>query len=392
MQGHITKRGDTYYVVVYLGRGPDGRKKYKWFRAGKRKKDAEAELARIVHEIHTGTYVDAGKMTVTGLLERWLADYAKHNVARRTYERYEEIVRKHWIPAIGHIELNKLQPIHIQEQYTRWTEGGRLDGRGGGLSPKTVVQHHRVLRKALQWALKMQLIARNPADAAQPPRPARREMRALDAHQTVRLLQACEGTPLYIPVLLAVTCGMRRGEILGLRWKDVDLERGVLTVRQALEETRDGLRFKGPKTAAGNRSIALPALAVQALRRHRVQQAKERLLMGPAYEDHDLVCARPDGKPLRPDYLSQALPRVAQQAGLPRIRFHDLRHSHATHLLQAGVHPKVVAERLGHATVQVTLDIYSHVLPTLQQDAAQRLDATLAAAAKALPPGGLERD
>lgn len=392
MQGHITKRGDTYYVVVYLGRGPDGRKKYKWIRAGKRKKDAEAELARIVHGIHMGTYVDAGKMTVADLLERWLADYAKHNVARRTYERYEEIVRKHWIPAIGHIELGKLQPIHIQEQYTRWTEEGRLDGRGGGLSPKTVVQHHRVLRKALQWGLKMQLIARNPADAAQPPRPARREMRALDAQQTVRLLQACEGTPLYIPVLLAVTCGMRRGEILGLRWKDVDLERGVLTVRQTLEETRDGLRFKGPKTAAGNRSVALPSLAVQALRRHRVQQAKERLLMGPAYEDHDLVCARPDGKPLRPDYLSQALPRVAQQAGLPRIRFHDLRHSHATHLLQAGVHPKVVAERLGHATVQVTLDIYSHVLPTLQQDAAQRLDATLAAAAKALQPGGLERD
>jgi len=205
-------------------------------------------------------------------------------------------------------------------------------------------------------------------------------MQAFDESQTATLLGAVDGHRLYAPVLLAVTTGMRRGEILGLRWKDVDLQAATLAVRQSLQTTREGLSFKAPKTKKGRRSISLGPTAIDGLRRHRAGQAKVRLALGAAYQDNDLVCARPDGAPTDPGEVSKGFAALVRQIGLPPIRFHDLRHTHATALMRAGVPPKVVSERLGHSSVGITLNTYSHVMPGMQEDAAQKVDATLRAA------------
>jgi integrase len=218
------------------------------------------------------------------------------------------------------------------------------------------------------------LVARNIAEAVEPPRPAHRKMRALDEGQTAAVLGALRSTPLALPVLLAVTTGMRRGEILGLRWQDVDLDGGVVTVQQALEETRAGVRWKQPKTARGRRLVTLPTVAVEALRRYREQ----RELAGPTRPE-GLAVTCGDGHPWRPDEFTRAFARAVRRAGLGPMRFHDLRHTHATLLLRQGVHPKIVSERLGHSTVGITLDTYSHVLPGMQEEAARKLDLALRA-------------
>lgn len=380
MKGSIRQQGkQSWEVRIYIGRREDGRKLYRSHTVHGNKKDAQRELAKLLHEFNTGAYVEPSRMTVKEYLERWLQDYARSSVAPKTFERYAEIVRLHLIPALGAIPLAKLQPLHIQGCYSDALRAGRRDGKGG-LSAQTVLHHHRVLREALQQAVRWQLLARNPADAVEPPRPQPKEMCALDEQQAARLLDAAKGSRLYAPVVLAVTTGMRRGEILALRWQDVDLQAGTLSVRQSLEQTRDGLTFKQPKTQKGRRVVALPPLAVEALRRHKAEQAKERLLLGPGYQDNGLVCAQPDGQPWRPDALTNAFAYLVRKAGVPPVRFHDLRHSHATLLLRQGVHPKVVSERLGHATVGITLDTYSHVLPGMQEEAARKLDVALRAA------------
>jgi integrase len=202
-------------------------------------------------------------------------------------------------------------------------------------------------------------------------------MRALDEKQTAELFRLTERTLLHIPVVVAVTTGMRRGEILGLRWQDVDLKAGTATIVQSLEQTREGLRFKSPKTDTSRRAITLPSITAEILRRHKTEQAKQKLALGPAYHDNSLVCARPDGQPVPPDTLSTNFATLIRRKKFPHVRFHDLRHSHATQLLKHGVHPKVVSERLGHSKIGITLDTYSHVMPGMQEEAAQKMDAAL---------------
>jgi len=386
MKGWVRRRGRSWTVILDLGRGPDGRRRLKWVGGFARKEDAEQELVKLLRDLDTGKFVEPSKITVGEYLDEWLDGYAKLNVSGHTYERYERIVRGHLIPALGRLQLARLRPLHIQAYMSQALTSGRRDGQGG-LSARTVLHHYRVLREALEQAVRWQLLAVNPADAVQPPRPKLREMRALDEHETARIIKASEGTRLHVAVVLAATTGMRRGEILALRWEDVDLRQGRLSVRQALEKTREGIRFKPPKTAKGRRSITLAALAVEAIKRWRAQQAQEKLLLGPAYRDHGLVVCLSDGRPYDPQEFSKRFAKIARKAGLPGIGFHALRHGHASQLLRAGVHPKVVSERLGHATVSITLDIYSHLLPGLQEEAAQRIDALLCGAITAQKSG-----
>ncbi len=377
MKGHIRKRGKrSWAVVIDLGCDANGKRRQKWHTVHGAKRDAQRELADLLSSLNKGDYVEPSRMKVSEYLDRWLSEYAKLNVSPKTYERYTDIISRNIKPALGEYHLSKLRPLHIQSFYTDALTQGRKDGRGG-LSAQTVLHFHRVLRKALQQAVKWQLLARNPTEAVEPPRPQRKEMRVVDEAGTARLLQAVEGARLYMPVLLAVMTGMRRGEILALRWQDTDLEKGQVAVRRSLEQTRDGLRFKAPKTGKGMRSVALPGIAIQVLRRHKTEQAQERLRLGPAYEDNDFVCPRPDGSPWPPDSLSTAFAGLIRRSDLPRIRFHDLRHSHATQLLRHGIHPKVVSERLGHSKVGITLDTYSHVLPGMQEEAASKVDAAM---------------
>ena len=373
MKGHIRKRGKTSWAIVLdLGRDADGKRRQKWHSVRGSYRDAERELARLVHEMNTGAYVEPSRLKLSEYLDRWMADYAAHNVAPKTRERYREMIDGHIAPAIGNYALSKLKPLHIQGFYGKALTSGRKD-RKGGLSPQTVLHFHRLLHKALDQAIKWQLLANNPCDAVEPPRPERREMRALDEKETSKLLQLVHGSRLYIPVALAVMTGLRRGEILGLRWSDIDLKAMSLTVNQALEQTKTGLRFKTPKTHRSRRSIALPQMLVDLLTAHKAEQAKIRLALGPAYIDQGLVCPRDDGAPWPPDMLSTAFSARIRRAKISHVRFHDLRHTHATHLLRQGVHPKIVSERLGHSQVGITLDTYSHVLPGTQDEMVRSL-------------------
>lgn len=380
MKGCIHRRGKSSWgIVIELPRDELQKRRQKTFTVRGTKKAAEQELTRLLHELNTGAFIEPTRITVGEYLKRWLSDYAAPKVSAKTFERYSEIVRLHLTPALGHHQLTALKPMMIQECYAAALRNGRIDGNGG-LSAQTVLHHHRVLREALRQAVRWQLLGRNPVDAVEPPRPQRREMVVLDEDQTIQLLDAAKESRLYIVVLLAVTTGLRRGEILGLRWQDIDIDNRIAHVRRTVEQVRGGLRFKEPKTAKSRRAVALPELAVEALRRHLVDQKRERLKLGSAYRDSDLVCARLHGTPLDPGEVTAGFARLIGSLDLPRIRLHDLRHGHATHLLRQGTHPKIVSERLGHSTVGITLDTYSHVMPGMQEEAALKLDETLRAA------------
>jgi integrase len=338
-------------------------------------------MRRLLRSVDTGEHVDPNRMTVRQWLATWL-DAVRAEVSPKSHERYAEIVNGFLTPALGALLLSKLTPANIQTAYSGWAAGGRRDGKEGGLSPRTRRHIHRILKSALARAVEQQLLARNPADAFKKrlPKVERKEMTALTAEQSAALLAAIGHTRMYWPALIALAAGMRRGEILALRWKNVDLNRGVLRVVESLEQTKAGLRFKSTKTDKA-RTVTLPAYAIDELRRLRREQAEALLAIGIRQGGDTLACCREDGEPLQPRSLTHEFARlVARVKDLPRVRFHDLRHSHATQLLLAGVHPKVAQERLGHSTITTTLDLYSHVTENMQEDAAAKLDAAFRAA------------
>ena len=235
------------------------------------------------------------------------------------------------------------------------------------------------LKQALGQAVKWELLTRNPADAVDPPKTDRAMMRTYDLDQTAALIEAMRPTRMLVPTLLAVLCGMRRGEVVALRWKNVDLSTGQLAVLESAEQIGSKVRYKMPKSGKG-RTLAMSGNLVGELRAHRLRQAEELLKVGVRLSDDTFVVAQADGSPLQPDTLTQDWVRKIEKTGLPAYRFHDLRHAHATHLLASGIHPKVASERLGHSKIGITLDLYSHVLPGMQEDAAERVDAALQAA------------
>jgi integrase len=235
---------------------------------------------------------------------------------------------------------------------------------------------HRVMRQCLQQALQWQLLARNPADVVKPPKVERQQMKTLDADGTVELIEAARGTNLFVPILLGVLCGLRRGEVVALRWRSVDLERGQLAVSASTEQTDDGIREKETKSGK-SRAVALPVMIIEELRQHRLRQAEQLLALGVRLHDDHHVVAREDGQPLQPRSLSQAFRKFIGRHSLKKIRLHDLRHSHATAMLAAGVHPKIAQERLGHSSVSVTIDLYSHILPGMQAEAVSLVDAAM---------------
>jgi len=400
MKGHLENRGkNTYLIVLEHGKDADGKRTRRKHTFHGTKRQAEEEKVRLLHRMQTGTYIDENKLTVGEYLRRWLEDSKRGNVSPRTFERYDSIVTLHLIPALGVHKLKDLRPMHIQTYYTEARESGRLQRKGSkpdesndeaqdaskdeaqsenrGLSTQTVAHHHRVLFGALKQAVRWRILTFNPADAVNPPRPDKHEMKVLDEEQTRALIEASRDTDLYVPILLAVTTGMRLGELLGLHWRDVDLKRGKLAVTQSLQATKNGLEFRQPKTKKSRRSIPLTSTAAEALRQHKKAQLEHRMANADRYEDNDLVFPREYGKPWNPRTFSSSWTRQRDSMGLD-IRFHDLRHTHATLLLRQGVHVKVVSERLGHSTVGITLDTYSHVLPDMQEEATEKLEAMLA--------------
>ena len=378
-EGTITRRADgRWQARVSLDAG-----KRKYF-YGKTRQEVAAQLTAALRDRDQGLplIVDE-RQTLAQYLGSWLATM-RSTVRPRTWQRYEQYIRLHTTPLLGKIPLTKLTAQQVQSLYAN-----RL---GAGCSPTSVKHLHTVLHKALEDALRLGLIQRNVIDLVRAPRMRRVEMRVLSLEQVRTLLSVARGDRFEALYTLAVTTGMRRGELLALKWRDVDLGQGsggasgthasgqpALQVRATLQKTKGGFVYAEPKSARSRRRIALTAAAAEALRMHRARQAEERLVVGPEWEDHDLVFCTHQGRPLiGSNVLNQNFHPLLKRAGLPRIRFHDLRHTAATLLLLRGVHPKVVSELLGHSSVSLTLDVYSHVLPDMQREATTALDCMLA--------------
>ncbi|MCJ2060111.1 site-specific integrase [Methylobacterium sp. J-048] len=383
MKGHIRERSPGNWAVILDVRDPEtGKRKRKWHSFKGTKRGAQKECARLITEIQNGGYVEPNKILMSDLLLRWI-DHAKSQVTLKTHERYTEVVKKNLIPALGGVLLTKLRPAQISAAYTKALVSGRRDGKGG-LAPATVVLMHRLLKKALKQAVRWELTARNPAEAVDPPVVERKAMNTYDLDQTVVLLDNLEKSRLLIPVMIAVLCGLRRGEIVALRWRHIDLANGNLTVSESIEQTKEGVRTKVPKSGKG-RVVTLPAMLIARLRLFRVQQAEELLAIGVRQTEATHLYTREDGEPIQPRTLTQAWRTLAASSDLPKIRLHDLRHAHATHMLAKGVHPKVASERLGHSRVGITMDLYSHVLPGMQEEAVARVDEALSLALEKRP-------
>lgn len=360
-EGSIYRRKDGRWVgqyLVYTAEGPKYRYLY-----GKTRTDVSKRLTKAMADRDGGVVFDAGKLTLGEYLERWLSDSLKGTVRASTCERHEINVRVHINPALGRVLLKALTPAHVRALHRE-----KLDT---GLATATVRKIHSTLHKALAQAVADGLIPRNAADV-KAPRPAPEEMHPLSEAEACAFLDAAKDSgdrfePLYV---LAITTGLRRGELLGLRWDVVDLQRGTLRVGRAL--VREGGRhlLGETKTRRGRRQVNLTPRTVAALKAHRKRQLERKVKLARLYKDHGLIFPSETGTPVNPENLvKRSFKPLLKKAGLPEIRFHDLRHTCATLLLGRGVHPKIVQELLGHATIAMTLDNYSHYLPSMGDQA-----------------------
>lgn len=381
MRGSVVKRGSGYAVVVELGRDPEtGKRRQKWHSGYRTRKEAERARVELLGRVDTGTYVETSKQTLSGFLAEWLVSI-EPTVRPATLYSYRRNMGLHVEPYIGATPLQKIDAGTLNGLYARLLADGRRD-RTGGLSKRSVRYVHTILHRALSDAVRWERLLRNPADAATPPSATaseRPEMTTWDAKTLRSFLDAsaAENDRYRAAWYLLATTGMRRGEVLGLRWADVDLTAATASIRQTVITVKRSVQFGTPKTAKGRRQISLDAGTVAVLREHRARQLEERLLMGAGWADHDLIFTKVDGAPLHPERFSREFDRRVARYGLERIRLHDLRHTWATLALGAGVHPKVVQERLGHANVSITLDVYSHATPAMSAAAADTVAAAV---------------
>jgi integrase len=374
MKGHVAKKGRSYYAVVDQGRDPEtGKRRQKWHRAGTTKAEAEKELRRIVTTLDNGTYVAPKSASVADFLQNeWLPSLASR-LRPSTIALHTINAETYLIPSVGYLKLQALSPAHLNKLYGALGETGRKDG--SGLGPAAVKNVHKTIRRALADALKWGLVARNVADLAEPPRQIAPQIETWTSDDLRTFLEGASEDRHYAAWLLAASTGMRRGEILGLKWSDVDLTRGRLTIRRALVLAKNIPTWSEPKTPRSRRSVPLTQDVTAALKTHKAAQAQERLKAGAAYDDQGLVFCNEDGTLLRPDTFRKRFRKLVVDAGVPPLKLHGLRHTWATIALQVGIHPKVVSEILGHSSISITLDTYSHVIPALEEDAAERVSA-----------------
>lgn len=340
--------------------------------------EVQRQLLELKSKAAAGTLVlTPDKLTVEQYFDSWLQTLT---LDPKTISGYRQMVRTHIIPTLGKLTLLKLEPIHLQQLYAQKLKDGK--------APRTVQLIHSILRKALGDALRMGRVTRNVAVAVKAPKPQRKPVKTLTRDQVKSFLRVLEGHRLYALYVLDIHTGLRQSELLGLRWADVDLDNGVIHVQQTIQRVDRQVVVKATKNKSSRRSVALTEPIVALLRRHRAQQAQEKLLQGQAYQDHGLVFATIEGKPLNGSTVYHTLQKLLLKAGLERVRFHDLRHTMATLLMEQGVNPKIVSERLGHSSIQVTMDLYSHVTPHMQREAASKLDDMLPEEAPVPPRKG----
>ncbi|MBI5738845.1 MAG: site-specific integrase [Mycolicibacterium neoaurum] len=374
MRGHIVKRRSRYYAVVYEGIDPaTGKGRHRWYPGGETRRDADKVLAALVKRQHDGDYKAPDRITLGAYLtERWLPT-KRAQLRRSTFDSYERNIANHVVPGIGSIPLQRLTAEDLDEFYARLLVEGRLNGDRGGLSVKTVRYIHTIVRKALADAQRKGSVQRNVADLADPPKLSsapKRPMKVWTAEQLREFLDGIRDHRLHPAIYLAANTGMRRGEILGIRWEDIDVHDKRLSVRHTVLNVAYKIVIADVKTPMSRRTVDLDPRTLAVLKTWKRAQVEERVALGVRPGDDSLVFAEPDGTPIHPDSYSQYFERLVAASNVPRIRLHDLRHTHATILLKAGVPAKVVSERLGHANVAFTMSVYQHILPGMQADAA----------------------
>jgi len=373
VRGSIQKRpsakGSSYRVRVEYPADPTTGERRQRSETFGTKREAEAALAKWVNEIERGTAVDTTRQTTGEFLTHWLDTVAAHRVRATTLEDYRATITKHLVPGLGNVPVQRLTPAAVQAFYA-----AKL---AGGCGPRTVQLCHLRLSQALKQGVRWGTVPRNVCESVDPPKVTPGRGKTWTPDQARRFLAAAE-TDGYAPLwLLALTTGARQGELLGLRWEDVDLAKGSLSVRQALAILDGKPIIQAPKSRAAVRTIALPVETVAALKAHKARQNEARLKAGALWVDHGLVFATPTGQPIHPANVQRNHAKLQARAGVPRIRFHDLRHTHATWLITGGQPITSVSERLGHAKSSITLDIYAHAVTATQDRAALAVSALL---------------
>lgn len=369
MKGHLRERSPGKWAIILDLRDDKGQRKRKWHSFRGTKREAQAESARLITELKSGSYIERNRQSLNDFLDKWSRDWAVHNVSAKSAERYLELLRLHVRPQLG---AKAIQSIGVQDLNALYAS---LHEK---LSPRTVKHVHRLLHRVLGHATKWGLVKRNVAALTDAPRVPVKEAAALQLTEIPTMLAGLRGRMLYPIAVVALGTGMRRGELCGLRWRDVDLDGGSLRVEQSLEQTRGGLRFKQPKSARSRRSISLSPAVVAELRAHWKAQQEQRLALGLGKAPADsLVFARWDGKPRSPDKLSTDFSATMNRIGLPHITLHSLRHTHASQLITGGMDILTVSRRLGHGSPAITLNVYGHLLSS-QDRAADITQAMLA--------------
>ncbi|MEH7445189.1 site-specific integrase [Bacillus sp. JJ1122] len=364
MKGSVKKEGNSWYYVFYLEKDLQGKRKQKKKRGFKTKKEAQIALAETINSVNKGTYLEPSNTLYKDFLEQWYS-VKQSSIGIQTAKVYKQYIYSRIIPALGNISLSKINTMQVQFFVNSLNDEG--------LSSATVKKAIEIVRNSLEYALDFEFINKNPATKVKLPKRNKKEMIVWNEDEVNQFFRTGKDDPLFIVFFLALMTGMRQGEILGLRWQDIDLEKGLLRIKQTL--SHDGKTFiSGAKTQSSLRTINLSYQTLNILKKTRNSIAKIKLSMGSIYQDYDLVACCQHGTPLNPANVRRTFKKLIKLAGLPDIRFHDLRHTHATLLLSQGVNVKVISERLGHSNIKVTLDTYSHVLPTMQEEVVRKLD------------------
>ena len=375
MNGNITRRGKASWRIKYeRPRDQDGRRQIRYLTVRGTKRDAQKALTDALHAVQHGTDVDPSALTVREYLRAWLD--APEGITPKTAERYRQLADQQEIPHLGAVARQKRRPAQVKDWHATLLARGGKDGRP--LGARTVGHAHRVLHRALARAVEAEIVSRNVASAIRPPKVEYKEMEILDAAQMADVLVKIADHTLHPVAALALATGLRRGELLALRWGDVDLDGATLRVERSLEETSAGLRFKMPKTRHGRRNVSLPRSAVHVMRAHRTKQLELRLALGQGRAPGDaMVFSRLDGSPLSPDNLSRDWRRLVIARKLPKVSFHALRHSHASALIAAGLDVVSVSRRLGHGSPVVTLNVNAHLFRQTDTAAAEAIENVL---------------
>ena len=376
--GAALPKNGTWMSVITTGFDVEKGRPNRKFYYGKTRAEVVKKLEEAKTRKANGHITEPSKMLFAEWIDTWLNDYMKPSLRPTTWESYETQARKHIKPAIGHIRLNQLQTSHLQKLYHEKLSGGRADGKEGGLTPRSVRYIHNTIHGALEQAKREGKIIFNPADAVKLPKQEKKEIQYFDGESVGKFLKAARENKHFAAYYLELATGLRRGELLALRWKDTDFKEGSITVNQGLVRVKGGLTFQPPKTKLANRTINIPADVIEELKFHRRRQMVEIKKAGDAWQDHGLVFCNEIGQPYCPTAFARGFQRLVKRAGMERITFHGLRHTFATMSLQEGVDIKTTQENLGHHTAAFTLDVYSSVTAKMKKDATSKIGGLLA--------------